>query len=527
MSELRDSLHWNERFSNLVSYGLVSLMMLCLTQAIVQTGQRFLPGWDGVYLLIFCYIVAVESLYATHRTRHTTASNQYWLAYRLSEWVVILLALKVVLYLVRGPSQLWTDLALWQKNFSQNFFSGEYLVVMWVVVIVWLAAWRFADDLADLQDDDQLLDALSGDVVRSDRGLARQSLAANILIVGGVIAFLTALTRLDMSAVGVPQPPLQTGALNNNVLAYFVLGLLLLSQTQFAILRARWALERTPISRDMAERWTIYSLGLLLGLIILVSLLPTSQMLGLFATLEFLFRILFFLISFLLFLFLLPLAWLFSLLTGGATAAPLPPPPPPQLPPAATLSAGPPWLELLRSVLLWFALLGVVGFALYFYVTQNPQLAAALRRSRWRWMAEGLARVWRGLRGWGRRLASTVEAAATRLLSRRGPAAEDRFGFLSLRRLSPRRRVIFFYQAMLRRAGESGLPRQPSQTPSEYLPPLQNTIPDSAEDAAALTETFLEARYSAHEVTGEQVSLVQGYWERIKKSLRTVTKRVQ
>jgi hypothetical protein len=516
VSELRDSARWNERLSNFVSYALVSLMMLCLMQAMVQTGQRFLPGWDGTYLLVFGWLCALESLYASRLLRRAKASGQYRIAYRLSEWVVTLLALKVILYLVREPAQLWTDLPLWLKDFGENFFSGEYLIVMWAVVIIWLVAWRFADDLAELQNDEQLLDTLTGEVLRSDRGLVRQSLATNILLVGGAIAFLTALIRMDMSALGLSQPPLPRGLLN--VIVYFVLGLALLSQTQFAILRARWAVERTPISRELAGRWTIYSIALLIVIVAAVSLLPTSQMLSLFATLEVVLRILFFLFSLLLFLFLLPFAWLFSLLRGAA-GAPLPPPPPPQLPPAA-LSAAPPWLDILRSILVWLTLLGVVGFALYFYVTQNPQIARALRRSRWRWMMEGLTRLWGGLGGWSRRLASTVEAATARLFSRRGPLTAERFGYLSLRRLSPRGRVIFFYQALLRRAAQGGLPRQPAQTPSEYLPPLQSLVPDSADEAAALTETFLEARYSTHEVTGEQATLVKEHWERIKKSLR-------
>lgn len=526
MTELRDSFHWNQRLSNFVSYVLVSLMMLCLTQAIVQTGERFLPQWQGAYLVIFCYVVAVESLYSAHLVRRLNASNNYRLVYRLSKWVVILLTLKIVLYLVRSPGQFWTDLSLWQQNFFENFFSGEYLIVTWVVVIVWLLAWRFAEDLAELQNDEELLNTLEGDVLRSDRASIRQSLAANILVVGGTIVILTALTRLDMSTIGVKSSPLQTGAVI--VIAYFLCGLVLLSQAQFAILRARWVLERIPLSRDMAGRWAVYSIALLIGLIIIVSLLPTSQMLGLLATVEFVFRILFFLISILLFIIALPIARLLNWLTGGGGArAPFKPPPLPRAPPAPLVTPLPPWLDLLRSVLLWLILLGIVGFAFYFYATQNPELATALRRSRWRWVVDGLERLWGGLRGWGRRAVATVEAASHRLFSWRSPAASERFGFLSLRRLSPRQRVIFFYQAMLRRAGESGLPRQPAQTPNEYLPLLQEAVPDSAPDATALTEAFLEARYSTHEVTGEQVASAQGYWERIKKSLQTIRKRVQ
>jgi hypothetical protein len=85
--------------------------------------------------------------------------------------------------------------------------------------------------------------------------------------------------------------------------------------------------------------------------------------------------------------------------------------------------------------------------------------------------------------------------------------------------------VLFYYLAMLRRAGEHGLPRQPQETPYEYRGTLSAILADADRDLASMTETFVEARYSRHKVTAEQAGWVKRWWERIRRSLRTLRKR--
>jgi len=114
-----------------------------------------------------------------------------------------------------------------------------------------------------------------------------------------------------------------------------------------------------------------------------------------------------------------------------------------------------------------------------------------------------------------------VEVGLKRLSSsnERGPAV--RWGFISLRRLSPRERVLFFYRALARRGSESGLPRRPSQTPHECAVPLESALPEAISEITLLTEAFVEARYSHHEITTGQANLVRRWWEPIKKALPT------
>ena len=92
--------------------------------------------------------------------------------------------------------------------------------------------------------------------------------------------------------------------------------------------------------------------------------------------------------------------------------------------------------------------------------------------------------------------------------------------FVNPRKLSPRQQVQFFYLAMLRRSGERGLPRRAAQTPYEYARTLKSQLLDVDEDVTAMTDEFIEARYSRHEITPEKVGLVRRAWEHIKQALK-------
>jgi hypothetical protein len=95
---------------------------------------------------------------------------------------------------------------------------------------------------------------------------------------------------------------------------------------------------------------------------------------------------------------------------------------------------------------------------------------------------------------------------------------------LRLRALDPRRQVYFFYQAMVRRGGEEGVPRKPSQSPSEYAAQLEKALPSEEEDIEALTRAFVEARYSLLDVDTTKASRVKEIWGRIRRALQGKSK---
>jgi hypothetical protein len=98
-------------------------------------------------------------------------------------------------------------------------------------------------------------------------------------------------------------------------------------------------------------------------------------------------------------------------------------------------------------------------------------------------------------------------------------------GLISLRTLDPRRRVYFFYLALIRRSGEQGVVRKPSQTPSEYAVQLEKALPLESEDIDSITAAFVEARYSRQEVDSRKAELVKATWGRIRRALQEKLKR--
>jgi hypothetical protein len=213
-------------------------------------------------------------------------------------------------------------------------------------------------------------------------------------------------------------------------------------------------------------------------------------------------------------------------------------PPPPQLPQPPPQSGSPvAWIEVLKSLLFWAAFLGIVGFAFFYYLRlhrDNLRLFRGFPVSRlwvdfWNWLRIRFGRL-------TREVAGSFSAGLDRLRKRALKTLDQApWGYIHLTGLKPRQQVIFYYLAMVRRGGEIGLPRKPSQTPYEYAEflagRLQSRLPQSetgaqeekisiSEDVANLTSQFVQARYSLGEVSNKQTSLVKVYWERIKHTLR-------
>lgn len=113
-----------------------------------------------------------------------------------------------------------------------------------------------------------------------------------------------------------------------------------------------------------------------------------------------------------------------------------------------------------------------------------------------------------------------AQAGAARLRSRRGPR-QLLDEWINLRRLDPRNKIYFYYQAFLRRSGESGHPRSLSQTPSEFAQRLDSALPEAEPDIETLTTAFIEARYTPREIAPQAVNLAQRTWQRLRKALRS------
>lgn len=517
-----------ERFTELAYSLLVGVLMACLAITLVQIGERISPTWDGSYLVLAGFVVSLESSFS-HRARRgkvRSLLSPEWLLYRAAEWVILLAMVKLLPYLPFGLRQLLADLPLWRQAFWQNFFTSEYVLSVFVIFFVWVLSAEFHLNLADLADDATLPPGVMPLDSQRSRAQIRERIADRFMLIGAVLIVLTALLRVDWQTSLLPGRLPQGGGFN--LVGYFLTGLVLLSLTYYSTLRVSWRQENIPFSREIPKRWLSYSFLLILIVAVVSSRLPTSYSVGLVAGLNYLLYLLIGLLHLLWYLMLLPFILLWALaarLFGLNSSAAIPPAPLENLPqpPGASPGLGIPWLEALKSLVFWAVFLGVIFFSVRHYLREHPELLAWVRSLRglaW------LSRFWRWLLQTNRQMQRVLREQLQTLLGERKPEipAAGRW-YINLHRLSEREQVMFYYRALLRRGGEQGKPRQPAETPLEYsetlsaLPALQEDLSARA-GVSSLTERFVDARYSQHEITPVQVSLARQHWQRVRAALR-------
>ncbi len=453
-SEISTESRYNESTFRLVSYLLVSLMFTCAALTLVSLVNRVLPDWQPWYLVILAFFAALDRLYTHRRTSKMPLFSREWAITAGGQWLFIIALVKIVVGLSHGWAAFLAEIPLWRSDLSVNFFNPEFLFILIVILLIRLLSGAFAELLEELGLDQAIL---LNDVpaLQMEKPPARERLLSIIFSLGSVLVVFTALFRVDLRGifenssrlVFADLPALAGGG--GSTLAYFMLALALLSQSQFMDLHTRWSLQRIPVQRLMAGRWALYSLAFLSLLAAIVSLLPTSYSLGLLATLgyllDFLWRAVFYIIQAILSLFALLVSLPF-LLFGRKPPVEVPtaaPQAPESLPATVNAAAPVAWLEVAKSLAFWTVLVALLAFAVIQYLRQHEEIIQALRR-----MPGGslLAKIWGWLRGMFASarsgIAKIAQTGRERLRARRA-SSKDLFGagFLNLRRLDPRQKV--------------------------------------------------------------------------------------
>jgi hypothetical protein len=515
----------NENVSIWVLHVLVAAMVTCLSIGILQFARQLVPGFDGSYLPVIAALISIEALISWRRTRRWSDMDVMGMTYWVIEWVVLMVFIRVFLFAWRG--QYLAELNQFGDSFLAAFFDGDMWFASLIGLIVWAVSGLFEKDIIDIEGDVSVLRENEVGMVLTDRRTTRRAMVGRVFGIGFLMVALVALTRIDFQTLNLTAPRSRLDVAN--LLVYFLLSLAFFSQTNYAALRGIWAWNKIPVSKNMAKRWFGFSLVFLVVVAILAFLLPTNYTMGLLSTLKYAFDALMYL-AYTAFVFLLTpllalIGWLMQAMrTGGEIPNETPPEPPlfgsqPERPVIAL-----PWLEVLKSILFWGLLIGITGYAFYQYARQNKALVA--------WVSHVPVLRWLGgIFGWMldrlRGLKDGLEGAIKSGLERARRVAEERrslrqAGFVSLRRMTPRQRVIFFYLALVRRGAESGLPRRPDQTPIEYAHSLEEGLQGAENELEAMTDSFLEARYSLHEVTPEKASTVRQLWDQVKRRLRRI-----
>jgi hypothetical protein len=528
LSSRLEAYRYNERWSLYISHFLVALMMACLALSLTQFVRVMIPWWDGNFLPTICFLVALESILSYYAVRKLPAYDIHaTVYYRIAEWVVLLLVIRVLWGVRFGVEQFVREIPKWRVDFVEYFAPMDFFVTVVIVFLVWFITILFVDDLAELGNDVAVVKSAEREPISTNRRGIHAHLRGRFFMLGVMMVLFAGLLRQTYWTPFEGQMTAQPGILH--VVLYFVLGYLLLSQTNFAAWRASWGLEQVTIPRTLVARWTTYSLLFLGGLVALAIILPTSYSVGLLDSLKYMFGWLEVVINFLVSLLILPFILLASLVSRllGGNQEPVEIPEQveqPLMESAKPAVAAPPLWEILKSILFWAILIAVIWFALSYYIRQNEELAQKLHGFKlWRWLSQAWGWLKTRFRNAGIGIKSAVQDGLKRLLTR-GSAAQDniRWRYLNPRRLSPRQRILFFYLALVRRADEAGLPRHPWQTPNEYSHTLLSGLPEEQSSIGAATDSFVEARYSRHPVTNDHVGKMQSYWDRLRKALRRI-----
>jgi hypothetical protein len=336
----------------------------------------------------------------------------------------------------------------------------------------------------------------------------RARIILNVFLGGGFVLFFAVGARLNVrSFVPVFQEQFDASVPVANVLLYFFLALVLLSQTQFALLRTRWLWSKTPVARHLARNWIAYGFAFFTLIAILSFMLPTNYSLGFFETIAYLMNLLGLVFRFLVSLALLPLTICARLFPEQEPPAAEPPPPaaPPSPPPSVDGGGSPLW-QFIQSFLFWGTLTAVVIFALSQYIKANAFFFRKLiQLPLISWATSLVKALWSWLLGANRTVTGIIKAGIKRL--RASAAQTQRSGLFRPRRdnMTPREQVIEIYLTLLELGQQIGPARRRAETPYQYSRDYIGSHPAVSNEVLDLTEAFNEARYSDHPVSPDSI----------------------
>jgi Domain of unknown function (DUF4129) len=473
------------------------------------------PALDSRGIVWACAVAVLEAFFSFWLVARLPTAQRQIAFYRSTEIVLLLVAVKFFAELRADPASFWNNVLLWPVQFPFNIINLNFIFTALPVLAAWWSGNLFAGDLSLLEmEDASFLDE------RLSKTPLRTVILRRFLSLGVLVVLLAGIPAQNVFTIPIRAAP----AASALVIAYFILGILLLSLTRYITLETGWSRARLPVPAQIPRRWFAYSVAILAALVLLAGLLPTSYGLGLFDTLSAVYDLIvrFFLVLYAIILLVFSLVARLFFREDPNSQTPLPKLTlPPEEPSAAASVIN--W-ALVRSIILWGALI-VLGFvAIRQYIAYNRDLFEELRRFRpLAWLFSAGERLKASFKKANTAVGAFIQNSLKRL---RRPGPEPvRLGawyFINPLRLPARQKVIFYYLALVRRAREAGLPRQQNQTPYEYAHALASSLAEEKDDLDGLTESFIEARYSQHDIPSRAARRAESIWETIRRVLKSV-----
>jgi hypothetical protein len=503
-------------WSIIASYVTVIGMILAFAMIMVQFERWLLPGTDIGNLMLVCAIITIESFLSYWLFKHLPTAQKQVGLYRGTEIVLLLVVLKFYAESRLGLVSFWNNFLLWPVHFPMNIINARFLMTIIPVFTAWYLGSLFITDLSLLGIDDP---AQMDD--RPKEFPVRLLIVKRFLKVGMFVIVLAAIPPQEIFQ-------LNTAAASNAVpavLVYFVLGTILLSLTRYASFETAWKRDKLIIPSMIPRRWFAYSALILVALVLIISRLPNRFELGLIATINAIFHVIFMAVlaiyGLIMFLFGSVLKLFLRNPPSGAIPIVTVTPPPTNLPEA---SPGVTNWQLFESILIWGLLAILMILAVRQYLAYNKDIADELRGFRpIKWLMVIWKRIWNSIKSANQAVGIYVQTRWKQLRSRElSSTRSGGWGFINPHRLSTRQKVIFYYLALVRRSGEAGFPRREEETPYEFANSLGASIKEERESLDTLTNSFIEARYSRHPIHADTANRTEIIWGTFRKVLRKI-----
>jgi hypothetical protein len=514
MNKVTNQASSENRRGTFIGSVLAICLMICFAAIVILFGRWLFTQWDTRGILILCGLASIEAIVSFWVVLKLPTAQRQIAFYRFTEWAVIFILIKFFTEFRAGSQHLFSNIQQWPINFPTNLLNGEFLLNFILVFIVWMFSQLFASDLHLLEIDEAVrFDEQVKTISIRDRVLRR------ILYLGMGIVVLAGVMLQDVAAGSHPGT---SSGIIPFIILFFVLGLALLSLTRFASLQSAWRQAGVSIPVQIPRRWLVYGFLILIACAVIAVFLPTHYGMGFFETIIAVIRLLTIGVTYLfaLIVFLIEtIARLFSSKNNSALSQPVASTPPPNPLPTTSPAAR---QDLLGSTIFWVFLIAVFFIALRQYILYNRDLAAELKRFKpILWIMSGWKQLMAAIKNTNRKVGSYLQDRLQQLrhLVTPSPDLSD-WNYINLRRLSPRQRIIFYYLALIKRAGETHTPRHEDQTPYEYAQTLTTDFQEGRDGVDAITETFIEARYSRHEIPREKENKTRSAWESLRRILR-------
>jgi hypothetical protein len=479
----------------------------CIVFSLMRLIAVLNAHWWAPWLVPLCALAAMEAYWtgrALLRLPVDAFITQWHIrAAELAGWFLVIQIVDDVVH-THAPISSWTV-----------YITKQSVPQFAILLFCWFAAGDTARDLFDLSRLHLFPNPGAPPV---------EKLTARFFRGGGLLLLFTGLLTIPTNHVerlaNLTRPT--TGGILYNVVIYFAVGTAMLVQVRYEHLSASWTRRHLSVAAGLSGRWLRYSAALLAAGILVALLLPTDYTRGVLDLLRMAENLFAVILGLFEFITIAPFAWLFSLLHGGgAHALTSPPTPKPILPHQKQHGSPPDFLAIIRTVAFWFAAIAALVFLgrTYGHLLPRRGPGGLLRGLGSRLMA-ALRGMWarlRGMRGATRALLRREKRERTTAAA---PASRPRRRALFPWMLSPRDQIVWYYVGMLRRAARTGRARTPAQTPYEFGDVLSKRMRSNVDDLHALTEAYVEARYTAIVPTQERAAAVRAIWRRVIAGLR-------